>query len=283
METATKEKTVAKKTVNLRDISEGRKDILLIDPRKINVKKDFNVRKDMGEMKELTESIRENGVIVPMRIFTDNGEIFLSDGHRRFAAVNKLLDEGVSLKSVPCIPEDKGASVESLTARMLSYNDGKPLTPIEEAHLIMRLSDYGWSVEDIAKKTGRSQAHISNAKILVSLPKEVKKDIDNGIYSSTFALEMARESGDDHDKLKKTLDVAKEKAAALGKKKVTRNIAKKGTNKKTNRKAEKQALVETLKNAIKALQGDKEIDKADLIESLESIIAGLVGGATTAK
>jgi ParB family transcriptional regulator, chromosome partitioning protein len=277
------DKKTTVKSVNLRDIAEGTGTYLKLDPRKIQVKEGFNVRQDMGNMAELIASIETKGVIVPMRIFTEGANIYLSDGHRRLEAVRQLIAKGVEIKSVPCISEEKGIGIESLTARILSYNDGKPLTPLEEAHAIMRLFNYGWTTEQIQHETGRSQAHISNAKVLVNLPKEVQKEIHNEIIAPSFALELSRECGDDKEKLIKTVKEAKETAAALGRKKITKKIAKKGTTKNTSKKAERNKIVELLKDSIKAIRNEKDIDKGDIIERLESYIQTLVGGAQTAK
>lgn len=277
------ETATEKKSVNLREISEGRKDILLIDPRKIQMKEGFNIREDYGDMKELENSIRENGVLNPITIFTENGNIFVSNGHRRFKAVQKLIEDGFEIKNIPCIAEPKGISQEDLVARTLIHNDGKPLTPLEEAHGIVRLMNFGWSVADICKKIGRTQGHVSNAKALVGLPKEVQKEIQAENISSSLALELARECGEDHEKLKKTVKEAKDVAASLGKKKVTKKIAKKKTTKRTSRKAEKQKLVDLLTNAVKAIRDDETVDKADVAEELEDYIATLVDGAAVAN
>ena len=47
----------------VKSVRPPRKDILMLDPKLINIIPDFNDRVDYGDMDELVESIRENGIL----------------------------------------------------------------------------------------------------------------------------------------------------------------------------------------------------------------------------
>ena len=262
-------KSSKSRAVNLRELADGKSDILHIDPRKIQVKDGFNARRDFGDMHELRESIRANGVRTPLRIFTENGVVYVESGHRRLKAVQDLINQGVDIKTVPCIPEPKGTTEEQRTLGLVLDNDGMRLKPIEEAYVFDRLSNYGWSDKDIAEKTGRSQAHISNARQLLKTPKEVQKLVLDDKISSSFVLETQRalvskakeksENGEIdltkiQDQLKEKMLKVVEKATALGKKRGTKKIANEGTTRKTSRKKEKNELLELIKETVDLLQ-----------------------------
>lgn len=265
------------KTLNLKEVSNGRKDIFLIDPRLISVKQGFNVREDFGDIDELKLSIKENGVLNPLKIFNESGKIFLADGERRFRAVSKLLEEGHEIKSVPCISEERGVNEETRVLRLMLYNDGKPLTPLEEANAINRLLNFGWTPEQISNKTGRSLGHISNLKLLISLPQEIVNEVKDNSISSTLVIDLARQCGENSEKLKETLKKAKEKAKELGKKKVTKKIVTEGTTKRTNKQEKKQKLLDLIDLVIKALKGGNEIEQFDAIEKLQLFRGELTG------
>ena len=64
-------------------------EILWISPKELQVEEGFNVRYDYGNIEELSNSIVENGVKVPLRVYEkkDSGEKVIIDGHRRFNAI----------------------------------------------------------------------------------------------------------------------------------------------------------------------------------------------------
>lgn len=262
------------KTVNFRDVAESKRDVVYLSPVLINVKEGFNIRQDFGDMCELEKSIAENGVLKPLDVFQENGQIFLVDGHRRFAAVQTLLARGVEIKSVPCIPEQKGISQESRLVRMFLSSDGKPLTMIEQGEMVQRLIGFGWTPKQIAIKLGRTEATISNLKQLISLPKEVLKEVENETFSASTAIELNRAAKGDTIKLKEKIKAAKEMANSLGKKKVTKKTLR-GESKRNKSKDRNKVLIALLELAIEAISSPDEAMQAKTVESIQSYIDGL--------
>lgn len=183
-----------KERTGLKGLSEGVRDLYMIDPRIIQVKDGFNVRIDYGNIDELKESIRENGLKIPLRVYKEDSNIFLTDGHRRLRAINLLLDEGEDIKSVPCISEPKNYSEEQRIFDIFLTGDSKALDDIERGILFQRLVDRGYTQAEIAKKIGRSQMYVSNAIAATNLPKLVKNAVASGEIAVSTAVSVARMS-----------------------------------------------------------------------------------------
>lgn len=121
-----------------------------------------NPRKDLGDLTELRESIRENGImqnltVVPMGDgLVDSGEYQILIGHRRFAASEGVLDE------LPCVIVDDITPREQVGIMLAENMQRSDLTYIEQAHGFQLMLDLGDTVETISKKTGFSKTTIKH-------------------------------------------------------------------------------------------------------------------------
>lgn len=259
----------------------GRKDLLMVPVNSLQVKEGFNVRVDYGDVEELKESIKENGVLMPLRGHKVRGEetYVITDGHRRTKAIMLLVKEDpsvVDVLRVPFVLEDKTYNDEKRVLDMMNCNTGKNLNTLEQAFACERLVNYGYKPSDIAKKTGKTPAHISNLLKLLSLPKTVKDKIMSGEISSTLALQIAREEKNPEDvvdRVENAVATAKEE----GKTKATKKHSE-GTTKLSLPKALKglearfeeapegynPEKVAAVKHVIAAVKDGKSID--DILE-----------------
>ena len=171
-----------------------RKDIYFVDSRMIHAKENFNIRIDYGDMDSLVESIRANGVQVPMRGYKERGEdsYTIIDGHRRLRACKILEKEGEMIK-VPFLIE-KHVTDEQRLFSMLIFNDGKRLNALEESDAIHRLINYGYSEKAICEKLGYSPTHVSNLKLLGNAPAKIKMLISEDVVSVSLALKIMRQT-----------------------------------------------------------------------------------------
>lgn len=207
----------------LRDLSQGTFNGYRIDPRQIEVEKGFNARNfDLPENQEhvnnLATSIAAVGVQNPLVVRYEKNRIILVDGESRLRATLKAIKDGAEIKTVPVIQEEKHINEEDRIASLLSRNTGKPLNFIERGEVFARLKNFGWTDADIARKTGITQAHVSNIMALHSAPAPIKKAVAQGQISSTTAIQVMRDHGDDAAKvIKEVISEAKED----GKSKVT--------------------------------------------------------------
>ena len=126
---------------------------------------------DKESLEELTNSIKERGMIQPIlvrRSEDQDGKYEIVAGERRWQAA-----QNAGLHEVPAIII-KADNLKSLEFAIIENVQRKDLNPIEEAEGYKRLiDDFRYDHEKVAKFIGKSRAHISNCLRLLSLPKEV--------------------------------------------------------------------------------------------------------------
>jgi ParB/RepB/Spo0J family partition protein len=202
---------------------EQRKDLLMVDPRLIIANENDNIREDYGNIEELSESIVENGVKVALRGYRDGENFVVTDGFRRTRAIKLALEKGVEIARVPFILEPKGYAKEQRILDMFIMNDGKRLTALEEGRLFLKLeNDYGFTRKEIAKKTGRTEGHISQMIQLQDAPQEAKEAIKDGKISASTVRKVVANTKN-QEEAKEVVNNAIEKAQSEGKKKATEN------------------------------------------------------------
>ena len=139
----------------------------------------FQPRKNFDEenLEELTNSIRERGIIQPIvvRSFRENKSKFeIIAGERRWLAAQKA---GLHEVPVFIIEADDLKSLEFAIVENVQRDD---LNAIEEAQGYQRLiKDFGYDQEKVAKFIGKSRSHIANFLRLLTLPDEVLKFIES--------------------------------------------------------------------------------------------------------
>lgn len=145
-----------------------------------------NVRRDLGDIGELTKSVTEKGVLQPLTVTADGPGWMVVFGHRRLAAA-----KAAKHTTVPCIVRDFDPldRLETQVAENLHRAD---LTPIEEAIAYRRLAELGASQRRIVTKVARSQSHISKRLSLLELPERIQDRIEAREITIGDALELTR-------------------------------------------------------------------------------------------
>jgi ParB/RepB/Spo0J family partition protein len=187
---------------NMKELSNGRSDLYRVDPAIIQVKADWNSRNaddpaNAEHIATLAASIKEVGVKKPLVGFVENDIVYVTDGHCRLAAVRKLIAEGVEIKSVPFLQEDRFANEADRIFSQIVHNSGKPLTGIEQANVFKRLIALGWLQQDIAKKSGMSGGRVSQLLELLTLPVVLQKFITEGKASASMVLNVFKKHNGD--------------------------------------------------------------------------------------
>lgn len=181
-------------------------DIVMIPIGNLNPHPD-NPRKDLGDLTELTESIKAKGILQNLTVVpyfsevknrTVQGLYTILIGHRRFAAAQLA-----GLAELPCAVVDM--SYEDQIATMLVENmQRSDLTVLEEAKGFQMMLDLGKTVKEVSEMTGFSDTTIRHRSRLAQLDeKKVRKAFDRGATLYDF-IEM--ESFDDPDDKAKLLD-----------------------------------------------------------------------------
>jgi ParB family transcriptional regulator, chromosome partitioning protein len=148
-------------------------------------------RKALGDLRELTESVREKGVLEPLLVRMISGEDFyrIISGERRYHAAR-----AAGLREVPCI-EKKVDDAETLEIALIENIQRKDLTPLEEADGLYRLStQFEYTHEDVARKIGRARSSVSETLSLRNIPEVLrKKCVEHNINSKSMLLQIARQ------------------------------------------------------------------------------------------
>ena len=148
-------------------------------------------RKALGDLRELTESVREKGVLEPLlvRFIANEGCFYIISGERRYHAAR-----AAGLREVPCI-EKSVDDAETLEIALIENIQRKDLTAFEEADGLHRLAtQFEYTHEDMAKKIGRARSSVTETLSLRNIPESLRrKCIENGVISKSLLLQIARQ------------------------------------------------------------------------------------------
>jgi ParB family transcriptional regulator, chromosome partitioning protein len=148
-------------------------------------------RKALGDLRELTESVREKGVLEPLlvRFIASEGCFYIISGERRYHAAR-----AAGLREVPCI-EKSADDAETLEIALIENIQRKDLTAFEEADGLHRLAtQFEYTHEDMAKKIGRARSSVTETLSLRNIPESLrKKCIETGVTSKSLLLQIARQ------------------------------------------------------------------------------------------
>ena len=140
-----------------------------IVPNKYQPRKNF----DEENLEELTNSIKERGVIQPIIVRKSNSgdtKYEIIAGERRWLAARRA-----GLHDIPVVITDAD-DLKSLEFAIVENVQRHDLNPLEEAQGYKRLIDeFFYDQEKVSKFIGKSRSYITNALRLLTLPTEIIK------------------------------------------------------------------------------------------------------------
>lgn len=138
---------------------------------------------DDDKLQELTESIRENGIIQPIIVHKRGlNDYVLVAGERRWRAARMA-----GLREVPAIVRTLDKE-RQLKQALIENIQRENLNPLEEATAYQQLLDeYGLTQEEVAKALGKSRSAVANTLRLKRLPVEIQDFINGGSLSEGHA------------------------------------------------------------------------------------------------
>lgn len=147
-------------------------DIDLISPNPEQPRTNFEPEK----LRELSESIREHGIIQPLIVSRDDeGGYFLIAGERRLQAARLA-----GLETVPVVVR-QAADSELLELALIENIQRADLNAVEEAMAYRRLvEEYQLTQEEVAKRVGKNRATVANALRLLQLESEIRRSLVAG-------------------------------------------------------------------------------------------------------
>lgn len=143
-----------------------------------------NIRRNLGDLTELIESIAGIGVLQPLTVapaadFFESHTYVVIAGHRRLAAARIA-----GLTTIPCLVRpDLTLEVDQLQAMLVENIQRSDLTVMEEAVAYEQLGLMGVTAAKIAKTTGRSRQTVESRLKLMDLPEKARGRVDSGQLS----------------------------------------------------------------------------------------------------
>ena len=150
-------------------------------PNKFQPRKVF----EKNDLEDLTNSIKERGVIQPIIVRKSNNDVSKFEiiaGERRWLAAQRA-----GLHNVPVVitEADDLKSLEFAIVENVQRND---LNPLEEAQGYKRLIDeFSYDQEKVSKFIGKSRSYITNSLRILTLPADVIKLIEKQKITSGHA------------------------------------------------------------------------------------------------
>ena len=148
-------------------------------------------RVEIGDLDDLTASIREKGVLEPLLVKPSRvtGRWMIIAGERRWRA-----SKAAGLREVPCIEmevDDRAVAEIALIENM----QRKDLTAWEEADGLAALCErFGYTHEDVARKVGKSRSTVTEALSIASLPEVIREKCRRAdIGAKSLLLQIVRQ------------------------------------------------------------------------------------------
>jgi len=152
-------------------------------------------RTEIGDLTELSASIREKGVLEPLLVKPSRltGRWMIIAGERRWRAAREA-----GLTEVPCIEmevDDRTVAEIALIENM----QRKDLTIWEEADGLLFLCEkFGYTRDEVARKVGKSRSTVTEMISIASLPEDVREQCRQAeVTAKSILLEMARQPDDE--------------------------------------------------------------------------------------
>ena len=150
-------------------------------PNKYQPRKNF----DEINLEDLTNSIKERGIIQPIIVRKSNNEnskFEIIAGERRWLAAQRA-----GIHTVPVVITDVD-DLKSLEFAIVENVQRHDLNPLEEAQGYKRLIDeFSYDQEKVSKFIGKSRSYITNSLRILTLPEDVIKLIESKKLSTGHA------------------------------------------------------------------------------------------------
>lgn len=246
-----------------------------------------NPRKSIGDIEELTDSIRKNGVMQNLTVVPaedELGKFWVLIGNRRFEAAKRA-----GLDELPCRVAEGLSKVEQVGIMLEENMQRSDLTIVEQAQGFQLMLDMGETVAGIAQRTGFSESTIRRRVKLSELDSEALEKAAQNFQltiSDMAELEKVEDVEKRNDLLKKaySADDLRGKIGAA----VREQERKKGVERISGRLREMgleeisvkaEYLWSSAWDRIGQIRFDEDPEKLDQIGDTEGVAFGEYGGS----
>jgi ParB family chromosome partitioning protein len=244
-------------------------------------------RSTMGDLDDLVQSIRDKGVLEPILVRprpgvegtegtegnSDDGPAGvlyrIISGERRYRA-----SQEAGLYEVPAIEMDV-TDQEALEIALIENLQRKDLTPFEEAEGYRMLAEaHQYTHEEIAEAVGKSRTVITESLSLLQMPPRVRDTVQAlGLTSKSLLLEVLK-AGSEGEMIELLEEVARR---GLNRDDLRQRLRR---SEKGGKSSRRKPYVFRFKSPDRSFSlslafRQSEVDKGDLIQALEQILADL--------
>jgi len=197
-------------------------------------------------LEELTDSIRQRGIIQPLIVRRVGNKCELIAGERRWRAAQE-----VGLKEAPVIVR-QATDLEVLELSLIENLQRADLNPIEEAQAYARLAgEFGMGQEQIAEKVGKSRATVANSMRLLDLDPQVQTWVEQNLLSVGHAKVLLGLKAHDEQRLLADKILRQSSTVRATERMIARHLGKvPGTRRKKQAIEVSSALLNDLENRL---------------------------------
>ena len=227
--------------------SEEMVDINSIEPNKEQPRKLFNE----DSLIELSESIKQHGIVQPLVVTKKDGYFKIIAGERRWRAA-KL----AGLKKVPVVVKDYSPQ-EIMEIALIENIQREDLNPVEEATAYQRLiQEYNLKQDEVAERVSKSRTAITNSLRLLKLDERVQnmlieENISSGHARALLAIKDAELQ---YEMAMKIFD---EKLSVRETEKLIKAMGKESNKKKKREELKNDFVYRDLEEKLKIITGTK--------------------------
>ena len=227
--------------------SEMKVKISSVEPNREQPRKHF----DEDALLELSESIKQYGVLQPLLVSDKKDYYEIIAGERRWRAAKMA-----GLKEVPVIVKEF-TNQEAVEISLIENIQREDLNPIEEAMAYRRLmEEFRLKQDEIAERVSKSRTAVTNSMRLLKLDEKVQQMLIDEMISAGHARAiLALPTGD----LQATvaMRVFDEKLSVRETEKLVKSLLEPPKEKKQERNTTEDAIYESLEEKIKGIMGTR--------------------------
>ena len=217
-----------------------------VEPNRTQPRKNF----DEDALSELSESIKQFGIIQPLVVQKKDDYFEIIAGERRWRAA-KL----AGLKEVPVIVKDYSEQ-EVVEIALIENIQREDLNPIEEAQAYKRLlTEFNLKQDQLAERVSKSRTAITNSMRLLKLSDEVQQMVIENIISNGHARALVVIE-DEKLQLQMATKIMDERLSVRETEKLVKSIMS-PKQKKIVPEIENKFVYEDIENKIKEIVGTK--------------------------
>lgn len=255
----------------------GRREIFVLDDEHNRI-----IQHDL--VNEYAKTIGVSGVDKPILVKAikktnpeDEQTYLVIDGSHRMHACDKVIAAGGDPGWIK-FEIDNSITDEMRDILMIRRNTNANLLPIDEADIYSRLLSKGYKQNEIAAKTGKTAAHVSQLLLIANAPKELKEYCGCALISSTLLMHLVKQEDCNWNNVvtivrglveAKAATKAKAEPGAKAKTKVTqKDVEAAGKSKKISRTHKR------IDKIIEAVKSEEDHDKThlDIIKAFQKAV-----------